>query len=248
MRLSFFLLLCASFFYAQLRLQVKELNYDENLSLIPGHYSAKENETKYKGHIFEITIENYSDKPVSLPLDTLSFALPFSDNDEDYFTEDNLVSKPDIYNTLGLYAFVYQQKFIEGSIGDDPLYDAKGFEDLAKINEERVKHIQIWNEQNQIPDKNNPYNWYISKSFITIASGQVLRYVIHFNPFLKMHYWYSQREFYDLHYNKPYSVTFKLIRPKILYRFLTAEQRKAYPHIYVGSVTSNTLFIPATVD
>ncbi|MGH1518672.1 hypothetical protein [Chryseobacterium sp. JK1] len=244
MKLIILLLLTSVVGSAQLKLNVKKLDYDRTSKFIPDHYLAKEAENEYKGHLLEISVWNDSDQSVSLPLDSLSFGLGFSENLQEYFIGDGLLSVPDLNHLLGVYGFVYQSgKLIEPERADDPFYDYKGFEDIAKIEKQRNKEIKKWNQINQIKDvRDITMNWYLSKNIITLAPGKEFKYTLFFNPYLKMPYWYSSRDYYDqLNPNLPYTLTFKIICNENLYKLLDPEQKKKYKNLFVGVIESNAL-------
>ncbi|MDM1553875.1 hypothetical protein HX126_04780 [Chryseobacterium indologenes] len=244
-KINIFLSLISIGLNAQLQLNIKELNYDPDSELIPKHYSAKSKEKEYKGFLLEINIRNDSNYPVTLPLDTLSHGMPFTEDLKEYFTSGNgLFSMPDQNHLVGVYGFIHQSgKFIEYDRADDPFYDYKGFEDKAKIMKQREEEIEKWNKSNGIKAfKNDRMNWYLAKSMVIIAPGEEIRYKMFFNPFLKMPYWYSSRDYYyNLNADLPYTLTFKIICTKNLYKHLDLKQKKKYDNLFVGIVESNTL-------
>ncbi|MFC3159187.1 hypothetical protein ACFOEQ_12245 [Chryseobacterium arachidis] len=102
--LSFIAIFLSVFVNAQISLNVTEVDYDTFEFYIPQHRTATDQEIKNKGHILEITLSNNSDKEVTLPLDTLSYALPYTDKANLYYNKpENIVSEPDITNVLGIY-------------------------------------------------------------------------------------------------------------------------------------------------
>ena len=111
--LTFILFFICSSLKCQLSLNLRELNYHEFKKYIPDNEFVNNVELNHRGHILEISIINDSEKSISLPLDTLSYALPFTENTKKYYKGEDFIHDPDIFNVLGVYPFVYQKnKFI----------------------------------------------------------------------------------------------------------------------------------------
>lgn len=242
-----------SLFYCQLSIDVKIVDKEKYSSYIPTHYKNLEKETS--GYILELSIKNVSDKKISIPLDTLSYAIPFI-NEKWIFSKDNFSPNSVQYNKLGVMGFVNQNEhFIEGQIADPPLYDLNVLSAKMDILRKREKIINKWARKNKIyPDNNKKYepyfypirkelNWYLINTMTEIDPNETISYKIYFNPYFKMKYWYSPKEFYcKLKKREPYKVNFKIIRTKDLYQFLTESQKAKYKNLFVGIVSSNTLF------
>ncbi|QIY90781.1 hypothetical protein [Chryseobacterium gallinarum] len=235
---------CIIPFYSQLKLVVKELDYEQNKSIMPQGLNTLGIEKEYKGHILELTVINESDNSITFPLDTLSYALPFTEDLNAYYQEQNLILAPDMVNSLAVYGFIYQKgKFFEGALGDEPSYDYPGIMDRNNFREKREKVINEWGLRNNIKDDvMRAYNWYLMKNLITIKPGKKIKYKIYFNPFFKMLNRYGEQEFYyQLNFKLPYKVNFKIICNENLYKLLTTRQRKEYKNLFIGVVESNTL-------
>lgn len=182
MKFSLLLLLISTMLSAQLKLTVKELTYNRSSELISKHYLVLSYEERYRGHLLEISVRNDFDHPVTLPLDTLSFGMTFSEDFNEYFTSNGLLSDPDFNHLAGVYPFIYQSgKLAEPSRADDPLYDYQGFDDKGKIMKEREEEIEKWNKSNEIKDfKEDMMNWYLARNMVTIAPGKEFRYKMFF--------------------------------------------------------------------
>lgn len=77
---------------------------------------------------------------------------------------------------------------------------------------------------------------------VSILPKENITYKLYFNPFLKKNNEYSDRlYYYQMDSKNPYNVIFRLILNKNLYKFLSSEDRKKYPNLFVGVVNSNNL-------
>lgn len=237
-----------SFFASgQLSLNVKELDYLPVKKEIPAYDYHSVNENRYRDHILEITLSNTSDKTLLLPLDTLSYALPFSENTKDFYRRGDYRSDPDVFNSLAVHGFLYQNKeFIEGQL------DGEGFLDIFPSQEQlerkvledrRIAELDEWkNNFNFSEDLKTVYNWYLVKSMILIPAKSAIKYKIYFNPFRKNLKLFGYHEFYwKIDPTKAYDVNFKIILNKNLYKMLTKQDKKKYKNLFVGVISSNTL-------
>lgn len=231
----------------QLSLNVRKLKYEKFKQYIPLNIFVSEIEDKYQGQIFEISLLNYSDKSISLPLDTSSYALPYTENIKQYYKGEDFSPEPDLSNVLGIYPFLYQngnfisQEFVMPyDLEILPKADQKE-KDLIKT--QREAKIKKWKAENKFnSDLQSVYNWYILNSIITIPPNSEFSYKIYFNPFLKRHDVFDYHEFYaGLNPKSTYEVTCKIILNKNIYKFLTKEDRKKFKNLFVGVITSNTL-------
>lgn len=246
-----FLYIIAFFFtifvQCQLSLKVKEMKYNDFLKYVPKNKFSADTEKKYKGHILEISIFNHSEKPISFPLDTLSYALPYAEDVKQYYKgKENISPEPDLFNVLGIYPFVYQNgKFIsqEFDMAPDPFYVISEPKEKTEIKIQRLNKIKEWKERKKIDsDLNSSYNRYILNNMITIAPSTEVKYKIYFNPYLKRQDSFDYQEFYwPLNPKTMYDVTFKLIIAKDLYKFLTIEDKIKYPNLFIGVISSDTL-------
>lgn len=246
--LSVILFFVSTSLLCQLSLKVRELNYDEFKEYVPDNDFLKNMESKYRGHIFEISLINDSEKSISFPLDTLSYALPYSENRRDYYRNNDFPKEPDLFNVLAVYPFVYQKnKFVTNGfdLAYDPIdilprSDQKAKDELKNYRSNKIKG---WKEKNKFnSDLQSVYNWYILNNMITIAPKSEIKYKIYFNPFLKRQDLFDYHEFYwPLDSSINYQVAFKIILNKKLYQFLTEENKKKFPNLFTGVVTSETL-------
>lgn len=247
MRISFSIILLFfwSFSNSQISMLVKELPTDKYKYYVPDNDEATNYEYRYPGHIIEITISNTSDKHVSLPIDTASYAIPFTDNIELYYNgKPNIISKGDLYNVLGAYPFIYQKGiFKDFDAGTDPFYEEEQLIEKRKIENARLQKIKEWKETKKITDELfATYNWYMMTHMVTILPHEKISYKLYFNPFLKKMSEYSDRLYcYQLDSKIPYNVTFNLILNKNLYQFLTIKDKKKYPDLFIGTISSNSL-------
>jgi len=237
------------FVKCQLSLEVKEINYENFLNNVPKNKFSVDIEKKYEGHILEISIINHSTHSISFPLDTLSYALPYTEKTEQYYSgKDNIPSEPDLLNILGIYPFVYQNgKFIsrEFDMTPDPFYIVAEPKEKTEIKAQRLNKIKEWKQKNNIKsDLTACYNSYIVNHMITIAPNKEVKYKIHFNPYLKRLDSFGYQEFYwPLNSKSTYEVTFKLILTKGLYKFLTTEDKLKYPNLFMGVISSKKLIM-----
>lgn len=229
----------------QVSLVVKEVTLNNNKTYIPNNAEALNTEAHYPGHLLELTISNRSDKSISLPLDTASYALPFTENTREYYKKnDDILPVPDLYNILGVTAFVYQkEKFITADIGSMPFYEEMQWQEIQKMKKIRLSKIHQWMAAKNISDKlSATFNWYLMNHMITIPAHKRITYKIYFNPFLKKLEKYDSSFYYvNLDSKISYDVVFKLILKKNLYKFLTREDRLKYPNLFTGIVSSNRL-------
>lgn len=232
---------------SQITLHVKELNYEENKHYIPKNWFANDLEKKYTGHILEITIANISTKSISLPIDTLSYALPYTSEAKKFYKGlENIPPNPDLFNNLGVYGFVYQNKsFVSSDIAPDPYWESGQLDENSKVINKRQEKIEKHKKNKNLnKDLEAIYNLYLNENMIVIEPKKTFTYKLYFNPFLKMLHNYSYREYYFRLSSKiPYDVTFKLIFNNNLYRFLTKEDKKKYKNLFVGIINSNILKI-----
>lgn len=245
-----FLLLFVAFYTlakSQLSLRVTEISYKENVRYIPKFDEVENREIRNKGHILEVSVKNLSDKPVSLPIDTLSYVMPYTDDIRLFYkNEDQIQPKPDVFNVFGVYPFVFQdEKFVSCDIGSEPYYEEKQLIEKHRIEKARLQIIENWKKGKNINDDLEAnYNWYIMNNMVTIPAKQVFKFKLYFNPFLKLTSKYSYREYYyKLDSKKPMTVNFKLILPKEIYKFLSKDDKKKYKNLYVGIVESNNLIL-----
>lgn len=231
----------------QLSLNIRKLEYEKFKQYIPLNKFVSDIEDKYQGHIFEISLFNYSDKSISLPLDTSSYALPYTENIKQYYKGEDFRSEPDLFNVLGIYSFLYQNgNFIsqEFDMPFDleilPRADQKE-KDIKKT--QRETKIKKWKAENKFnSDLQSIYNWYILNSIITIPPNSEYSYKIYFNPFLKTQDVYDYHEFYfQLNPKITYEITFKIILNKNIYKFLTKEDKEKFKNLFIGVITSNTI-------
>ncbi|GAA5087002.1 hypothetical protein GCM10023210_09480 [Chryseobacterium ginsengisoli] len=243
--LSFLLILCGIFINCQISLNVKEVDYDKFEFYVPQHRTVADQEIKNKGHILEITLSNNSDKEITLPLDTLSYAIPYTDKIDQYYNKpENIISNPDVFNALGIHPIIYQNnQFKEQELADYPFYEEEQWVEKAKIEEIRLEKINNWKKSRKIENQLFAnYNWYILNNMITIQPHQEIKYKIHFNPFSKMLHSLGYQEFYyRLKPKATYEVTFKIILNKNLYQFLTEEDKRKYPNLFTGVISSKTM-------
>lgn len=233
----------------QLSLKVRELNYDEFKEYVPDNDFVKSMESQYKGHIFEISLINNTKKTISLPLDTLSYALPYTEDIWRYYKGEDFRTDPDLFNVLGVHPFLFQKnKFIDKEF-DMPYHlniilppDAM---EKNQSKTDRLTVIKQWKEKNKLPnDLYAVYNWYLLNNMVTINPKATIKYRIYFNPFLKRQNVFDYHEFYtQLDAEIPYEANFKIILNKNLYKFLTKEDKLMYPDLFTGVVTSETLDI-----
>lgn len=243
--LPFVIVFFGAFLKSQVSLTIQEVDYEKFEYYIPQHQRALNEEIRNKGHILEITLINDSDKEITLPLDTISYALPYTDKINLYYNKpENIVSNPDIFNSLGIYAFIYQDKqFKEQELATDPFYEEKQLFEKAQISKLRLEKINEWRQIRKIDDqKFATYNWYLVKNMITIKPNQKFKYKIHFNPFSKMLNSLGYEEFYyGLKPETMYEVSFKIILNKNLYQYLTKEDKSKYPNLFMGTISSNQM-------
>lgn len=234
---------------AQVSLTVKELSLNNYKSYIPNNKESLDGEIYYPGHLLEITLSNGSDKSISFPIDTVSYALPFTENLREYYNKvDNLPRNPDVRNVLSVFAFVYQKgKFKTFDLGTVPFYEKMQWREIDKIEKIRLAKIHQWMTDKNIGNElSATYNWYLMNHMITIPAHQKIKYKMYFNPALKKLDKYSDIEYYfDWDPKISSEVTFKLILPKNLYKFLTKEDRRKYPNLFTGIVSSNRLVFKA---
>lgn len=224
---------------------VTELPSDKYRHYVPDNDEAQNYEYRYPGHMLEITILNTSDKSISFPIDTLSYALPHAENIKYYYNDmRDLLANGDLYNTLGVYPFVYQNgSFKNVDIGTDPFYEEKQLVEIERLKKIRLERINKWKESKKITDELfATYNWYIMNHMVTILPHQNIKYKLYFNPFLKKTDNYSASLYYlQMDPKIPYNVTFRLILKKNLYKFLSKEDKMKYPDLFMGIVTSTPL-------
>ncbi|OBW42267.1 hypothetical protein AB670_01333 [Chryseobacterium sp. MOF25P] len=247
--LSLILFFVSITLYCQLSLQVEELKYDAFTPYVPKNDFVDHIEFKYRGHIFEISIFNNSEKPISLPLDTLSYVLPYAENTKLYYKGEDFIRDPDLFNVLGVYPFLYQKnKFIDKEFDMShhlEILPKTNQTEIDKLKTERLIKIKEWKEKNKLgSDLHSIYNWYILKSMITIAPKTTIKYKIYFNPFLKRQDLFDYHEFYwRLNPDIPYKATFKLILNKNLYKYLSKGDKKKYVNLFIGVITSESMNI-----
>lgn len=231
---------------SQVSLTVKELSLNNYKSYIPNNKESLDGEIYYPGHLLEISLLNESDKSISFPIDTVSYALPFTENLREYYNMvDNIPRKPDVRNMLSVFAFVYQNgDFKISDLGTVPFYEEMQWREIDRIEKLRLSKIYQWMTDKNISDElSGTYNWYLMKNMITIPAHKNIKYRIYFNPALKKLDKYSDTEYYFGWDPKIRSeVIFKLILPKNLYKFLTKEDRRKYPNLFTGIVSSNRIF------
>lgn len=249
---SFFSLLLLIFgFYGkcQVSLSVQELPVDNFKNYVPDNQESLNYEIRYPGHLLEITIRNESNNSVSFPLDSASYALPYTDDTREYYRGvDNIIPNPDLYNISGVFAFVYQKgDFKTSDLGTDPFYEEIQWQEIRKIEKLRLEKIHQWMADKNISDElSATYNGYLMNHMITLPAHKSIKYKIYFNPFLKMLKKYSRREYYfRLDPKISCEVVFRLILNKNLYKFLTKEDRRKYPDLFTGVVSSNHLVFKA---
>jgi len=250
--LSTISLLITTSLQSQLSLHVRELNYDTFKEYVPDDEFVKDIELQHKGHIFEISLLNNSEKSISLPLDTLSYALPYTEDIWRYYNGEDFRTAPDLFNVLGVHPFLFQRnKFIEKEF-DMPYHlniipppDAK---EKNQSKTDRLTVIKQWKEKNKLSsDLHAVYNWYLLNNMVTIDPKATIKYKIYFNPFLKRQNVFDYHEFYwQLDAKIPYKANFKIILNKNLYKFLTKEDKLKYPNLFSGVVSSETLGISTT--
>lgn len=230
--------------FSQLELKVslleKEVYKFENFSK-----NSFEKEKSELANIFKLEITNNSEKAIYLPLDTKSYALPFSENIEDYFTEINLKNEPDLDNDFGVYAFIYQNNvFVENELVTSPYYEGRHLKKLVKLSKKREKKIKEWANLKGIDDFTLAnYNRYLSHNILKIKPHEKYTYYVIINPLIKMKYWYSKRFRYLIDENKPYKIIFKIISSDRLKRLLLPSQEKLKTKLFYGVVESNPIFI-----
>lgn len=233
----------------QVSLVIRELPLNSNKNYIPNNVEALDNETHYPGHLLELSISNESNKSISFPLDTASYALPFTENTWEYYkNNDDILPVPDLYNILGVTAFVYQKgKFMRADVGSMPFYEEIQLQEIHKIENNRLAKIYQWMANKDITDElSATYNWYLINHMVTIPAHKSITYKIYFNPFLKKLEKYDNSFYYvDLDSKVSYDVIFKLILKKNLYKFLTKEDRRKYPNLFTGVISSNRLVFKA---
>lgn len=231
-------------FFSQLELKVSLLDRksSEIEKLLKNPYEKKE--SKY-ANLFKIEITNTSDKIVYLPLDTKSYAIPFSENIDDYYTDKNLKDNADLDNDLGVYAFVYQNDtFIESLPGVSPYYEGHYLKKIEEMSNKRDKEIKKWAKSKDIKDLTMAnYNKYLSMNIIKIMPHEKYEYTILFNPLIKMKYIYSKALYYTIDNSKTYKVIFKIILPDRLKRLLTPSQEKLKKEMFSGVLESNPIVI-----
>lgn len=232
---------------SQLSLSVKEIDYKDNIKYIPKFDEVENREIRHKGHILEVSVKNLSNKNVSLPIDTLSYVIPYTDDVRLFYSDElHVQSDPDVFNVLGVYPFVFQDgKFISCDIGPEPFYEDEQWGEKFKIEDARKKVIENWKKGKNINDDlEADYNWYIMNNMVTIPAKQVFKFKLYFNPFLKLTSKYGYREYYyKLDSKKPMTVNFKLILPKGIYKFLSKDDKKKYKNLFTGIVESNNLVL-----
>lgn len=243
--LSFIVIFFGVFVKAQISLNIKEVDYKTFEYYVPQHQRVLNEEIRNKGHILEIYLINNSDKEIALPLDTLSYAVPYTDKIDQYYDKpEDIVSNPDIFNTLGIYPIIHQNnQFKEQELADSPFYEEAQLVEKAQIANLRLEEINNWKKSRKINDQLFAvYNWYLLKNIISIKPHQEIKYKIHFNPFIKMLHSLGNQEFYyGLKPKATYEVTFKVILNKNLYQFLTKEDKEKYPNLFTGVISSNTM-------
>lgn len=230
----------------QISMTVKELRTDSYKQYVPNNDATKYYElSRHPGHVLEVTITNNSDKDISFPLDTISYAMPFTENVKQYYngTQD-IVPLPDLFNTLGVYGFIYQNGvFKDYELATDPFYEKEQYSEIANIKKLRQEKIDHWNAEKKINDELFAnYNWYIMNHMVTIPPWQNHKYRFYFNPYVKKMDEYGYEQYYfQLDEKKAYDVSFKLILPKKMYKFLTKEDKRKYPNLLVGVLSSAPL-------
>lgn len=241
--LTFLSLLFAFQVSSQLKLEVKVVDFEQNKSVLPKTFNINQSMIAHKGYVLEFTLTNTSDQPVSFPLDTLSYAIPFTEDTRVYYEEENVSSNPDRLYRLGVYGFIDQNGPVsEGGIGCE-MPDIVENPDHKKAREEREKTISKWERKNHFKTQGLMVNnWYIMKSMVVMKPEERIQYKIYFNPFFKKLCHYCYTEYYDgLNPELPYEVNFKIILNKNLYTLLTEKQKRQYKNLYTEVVTSNTL-------
>jgi hypothetical protein len=243
---------CVSFilfvklYYSQIKLNItaeKSEKFPKNLHNFYQDYSAVE---PY-GYIFNIKIENISNNTISIPVDTVSYALPYTDNFSQ-FEKDKITSNDFVdFNMLSIYAFVYQNgSFLSSSLYDDPQYENEQLLEKRQVKDFFKNKIENWKIKKKLKSYSTTmYNWYILKNMITIPPKGYISYKIYFNPLLKTNEKYSFKEFY-YNFNKKlsYDVEFRIIVPKKIYKFLTLEDRKKYLNLFSGLSNSIRIKLP----
>lgn len=231
-------------FFSQLELKVSLLDRKSNEieTLLKNRFEKEK--SKY-ANLFKIEIINTSDKIIYLPLDTQSYAMPFSENIDDYYTEMNLKDAPDIDNDFGVYAFVYQNNtFIDYMYSSDPFYEGNYLRKLVEKSRKRKKEIQKWAKSKGIKELTLAnYNRYLTHNILKIMPNEKYEYKIILNPTIKMVYWNSQRYNYMIDINKPYKIIFKIILPDRLKKLLTPDQKKLKKEMFIGVLESNSIII-----
>ncbi len=234
---------------AQVSLSVKELPVESYRSYVPNNRESLNHEIRYPGHILEITISNESDRSVSLPLDSTTYALPYTDDVRKYYRgEVNMIPDPDLFNVLGVFAFVYQKgEFKISELDNEPFYDELQLQEIQKEKKLRLEEIRQWKENKNINSELSAnYNWYLMNHMVTIPAHNHIKYKIYFNPSLKMLSEYSDMEYYYGFDPKiSYEIVLKLILTKNLYKFLTKEDIRKYPDLFMGVLSSNRLLFKA---
>lgn len=239
-----FLTLLPLLLFSQLELKISLLEKEdykfENLLKNP-----LEKEKSQYANIFKIEITNTSDKAIYLPLDTKSYALPFSENIDDYYTDINLKSEPDLDNDLGVYAFIYQNNaFVENDLATPPFYEGRYLKKIVELSKKREKEIKQWANLKGIGDYTLAiYNRYLSHNILKINPQEKYTYNVILNPLIKMKYWYSKRFLYLIDENKPYKIIFKIISSERLKKLLLPSQEKLKKELFYGVVESNPIFI-----
>lgn len=243
--LSFIVIFSGVFVKAQISLKIKEVDYKTFEYYVPQHPRALNEEIRNKGHILEISLTNNSDKEVTFPLDTLSYAVPYTDKIDQYYNNpEDFISEPDIFNTLGIYPMIHQNnQFKEQELATDPFYEEAQLVEKAQIANLRLEEVNNWKKSRKIDDQLFAvYNWYLLKNMISIKPHQEIKYKIHFNPFSKMLHLLGYLEFYyGLKPKATYEVTFKIILNKNLYQFLTKEDKEKCPNLFTGVISSKTM-------
>lgn len=230
----------------QISMIVKELPTEKHKKYIPNNDPTTYYElSRHPGHVLEVKIRNDSDKSISFPLDTISYAMPFTENVKEYYNgRQNITPSPDLFNALGIYGFVYQNGIFKNyDLATAPFYEEKQLMEIAKTKKLRQESIDQWNSSKKINDELIAnYNWYIMNHMVTILPGQSYKYKFYFNPYVKKIDEYGYEQYYfQLDEKKPYDVIFKLILPKKIYNFLTKEDKMKYPNLFVGVIASAAL-------
>lgn len=247
MKANYFLLLIlsATFLNAQISLKINELDAKLHSYLLPNNSESQSNEIRHPGHFLEATLENNSDQEIWLPIDTISYAIPYNANPKIVYSKfGHYPPDPDLANNLGVYGFIYQnKKFIDGDRGTDPNWEIWQYDELAKNRNKRQEKINKHKKEKEIiKDEDAIYNYYLNENMVCLKPKNKLNFKFYFNPFLKVLDLYRYREYYfHLNHKSAYSVNFKIILNKNIYKFLTAEDKKHYPNLFKGIITSNTL-------